>query len=128
MAKPIQIGDVVEVTTSNGLAYAQVTHKHTEKHSAYGPLLRIAPGFFATRPEGFEELVSQEPVAMMFCTLQAAIKRGVCEVVSNVPVQENARRFPLFRMSNDDPGVDTPKKWWFWDGERTWFVGKITSE
>lgn len=89
---------------------------------------RIAPGFFAKRPERFEELLSKEPVAMMFCALPAAIKRGICEVVGNIPVPEEARRFPLFRTSSDDPGADTPKNWWFWDGERTWFVGKITSE
>ena len=55
---------MVEVATSNGLAYAHVTHKHDAKDSAYGPLLRIVPGFFSKRPERFEELVNQEPVAI----------------------------------------------------------------
>lgn len=128
MAKRVKIGDVVEVLTSKGLAYAQVTHIHSEEHSSYGPLLRIAPGFFTERPERFEELLWKEPVAMMFCALQAAIKSGICEIVANVCVPEQAKSFPLFRASNDDPGADTPKNWWFWDGDRTWPVGKITLE
>jgi hypothetical protein len=31
-------------------------------------------------------------------------------------------------MAND-VGRDTdPKNWWFWDGETTWFVGKLEPE
>jgi hypothetical protein len=126
MAKRIRIGDVVEVMTSKGMAYAQVAHLHREEHSAYGPFLRIAPGFFTKRPERFEELLRKEPIATMFCALRAAVKGGICEIVGNVPVPEAARSFPLFRGSNNLPGGTTPKTWWFWDGERTWFVGKIT--
>jgi hypothetical protein len=128
MGKRIKIGDIVEVPTSKGLAYAQVTHIHGEEHSSYGPLVRIVPGFFTKRPERFDELVRQKPVAMMFCTLRAAIKSGVCEIVANVPVPEESKKFPLFRGSNNDPGGDAPKKWWFWDGDRTWPVGKISAE
>ena len=128
MVRRIKIGDVVEVPTSKGLAYAQVTHIHREKHSSYGPLLRIVPGFFTKRPERFEELLRKQPGAVMFCALQAAIKTGICEIVGNVPVPEGAKSFPLFRASNDDPGADTPKNWWFWNGDRTSPVGKITSE
>jgi hypothetical protein len=128
VAARIKVGDVIEVTTSKGLAYAQVTHIHREKHSAYGPLLRIASGFFTKRPGRFEELFREQPLAIMFCALQVAVKRGVCEIVGNVPVPEDAKAFPLFRGSNDDPGADTPKDWWFWDGSNSWRVGKITPQ
>src|SRR5713101_3185521 len=60
MAKRIKIGDVVEVPTSKGLAYAQVTHIHNEEHSSYGPLVRIVPGFFTKRPERFDAVRAQE--------------------------------------------------------------------
>ena len=128
IGKRIKIGDIVEVPTSKGLAYAQVTHIHSEEHSSYGPLVRIFPGFFTKRPERFDELVRQEPVAIMFCALRAAIKSGICEIVANVSVPEEAKSFPLFRASNDDPRAETPKNWGFWDGNRTWHVGKITAE
>jgi hypothetical protein len=128
MARGIRIGDVVEIATSKGLAYAQVTHKHSQRHSAYGPLLRIVPGFFTKRPERLEELVRKQPAATMFCALRAAVKSGVCELVGNVPVPTDAKTFPVFRASSDDPGLDSPKNWWFWDGEKTWSVGKITPE
>lgn len=128
MGKRIKISDIVEIPTSKGLAYAQVTHIHSQEHSSYGPLVRIVPGFFIKRPERFDELVRKEPVAIMFCALQAAIKRGIGEIVANVVVPAESKGFPLFRATNDYPGADTPKNWWFWDGERTWPVGRITAE
>ena len=127
MSKRVRIGDVVEIPTSKGLAYAQVTHIHSEAHSSYGPLLRIAPGFFLKRPERLDKLVRKESTVVMFCALQSAIKKGICEIVSNVSVPEQANRFPLFRASNDSPGANTTKNWWFWDGHRTWPVGRITA-
>ena len=39
-------GDVVEITTPNGLAYAQLTHDHPE----HGAVLRILPGLYESRP------------------------------------------------------------------------------
>ena len=42
--------------------------------AGYGPeMYRVLEPSVAKRPGGFEELVSREPVAMMFCALQAAI-------------------------------------------------------
>lgn len=125
MARRIRIGDVIEIMTSRGLAYAQVTHIHKTDRSAYGPLLRVLPGFFGARPSEFDELVLQEPVSMMFCPLRQALRSETCEVVGNVSVPEKARAFPLFRVTNDI-GMDTnPKDWWFWNGEESWFVGKL---
>jgi hypothetical protein len=126
VAKRIRVGDVVEVPTSNGLAYAQVSHIHNEKQSAHGPLLRILPGFSTKRPERFDELVAQESTVRMFCALSAAVRKGICEIVGNVPVPEKDREFPIFRATDDPAGISG--NWSFWDGQKTWFVGKITAE
>ena len=62
---------------------------------------------------------------MMFCALTFALKDGICEVVGNVPVPEDARVLPLFRTTNNLGADMRAKEWWFWDGEKSWFVGKI---
>lgn len=40
MAKKVKLGDILQVLTSQGVAYAQVTHKHPK----FGFLIRILPG------------------------------------------------------------------------------------
>ena len=114
--------------TSRGFAYAQVSHVHRTERSSYGPLLRVLPGFFDQRPARFEDLVRQRPLSVMFCALTFALKDGICEVVGNVPVPEEARAFPVFRTSNDPAADMSAKEWWFWDGEKSWFVGSIGPE
>jgi hypothetical protein len=127
LAKRIRVGDVVEVATSNGLAYAQVSHIHREERSAYGPLLRVLPGFFLKRPAQLAELVSQDATVLMFCALSAAVRNGICEIVGNVPVPEKYREFPVFRTTDDPARI--AGNWAFWDGKKEWFVGKeITPE
>jgi len=49
MAKKIQLGDILQVLTSQGVAYAQVTHKHPE----FGFLIRVFPGFHNEHPIRF---------------------------------------------------------------------------
>jgi len=126
LARRIRVGDVVEVPTSKGLAYAQVSHIHREERSAYGPLLRVFPTFFMRRPERLADLVSQETTVLMFCALSYAVKQGLCEIVGNVPVPVMYREFPVFRATDDPTGI--AGNWSFWDGKKTWFVGRITPE
>ena len=41
MAKKIKIGDLLQILTSSGIAYAQVIHKHQE----FGYLISVFTGF-----------------------------------------------------------------------------------
>jgi hypothetical protein len=122
LAKRIRVGDVVEVATSNGLAYAQVSHIHREERSAYGPLLRVLPGLFLKRPAQLAELVSQDATVLMFCALSAAVRNGICEIVDNVPVPEKYREFPVFRTTDDPAGI--AGNWAFWMATRRGSSGR----
>jgi len=51
--RPPRIGDVIEIPTAKGLAYAQFTHKMP----VYGRLIRVVEGIWRTRPHAFEEVV-----------------------------------------------------------------------
>ncbi len=109
MARRIRVGDVIEIITSRGFAYGHITHIHKTERASYGPLVRVLPGFFVSRPGQFDGLARQRPVPMMFCASKA---------------------FPVFRTTQDygvQPSTD-PKRWWFWDGEKEWLVGKLKPE
>lgn len=121
----VKIGDVVEISTCKGLAYAQYTHKNR----LMGNLLRVFPGFHAIRPADFHAIVTGKPGFMTFFPLGAAVNRGIVAVVSNLPVPDHARPFPLFRAAgNRDRDTGKIKDWWLWDGDKEWRVGNITEE
>ena len=52
--RPPRIGDVIEIPTASGLAYAQFTHKVP----LYGHLIRVVEGMWRTRPQALEEVVN----------------------------------------------------------------------
>lgn len=115
-----KLGDIVEISTTKGLAYAQVTHKHP----MYGVLLRVMAGLHISRPESFSALRQAEPQFSTFFPLAAACNHGLARIVVNEPISEHLREFPTFRTSaKGKDGVWGP--WWLWDGEREWKVGDL---
>jgi len=96
-----RIGDVIEVETPNGLAYAHYTHKHDEPPK-WGALIRVLPGIFAQRPADFAALVSEPPVFTTFFPLGAACHREITRVVANEVVPPHSRAFPIFRNRTRD--------------------------
>lgn len=81
MGKRIRIGDVVEIPTAKGLSYAQMTNKDKK----WGALIRVLKGAFEARPqeEVLAEISQSETVFVTFFPLQAAVSRGVFEIVGN---------------------------------------------
>ncbi len=120
-AKP---GDIIEIETPQGLAYAQFTHRHDE----YGQLIGVFPGFHDQRPDDFAEIVRGEEQFMTFVALDACIKDGLLAIAGHEEVPETKRTFPCFRSSNDERTKEVSKHWWLWDGEQSWYVGELTEE
>lgn len=108
MAKRVKLGDVLQVLTSEGLAYAQVTHKHVD----FGFLIRVFPGFNKEAPQDFAAVVADEPQFSTFFPVQAAVTKGLISVVANVPIVPALASFPMFRMCGGGPGGSL----WLWDG------------
>lgn len=109
MAKRIKIGDILQILTSEGVCYAQVTHKHPE----FGFLIRVFAGFHDKAPRDFQEL-TQSPVQFSaFFVAQSAVNQGLLSVVANNPVPAHLADFPVFRSRNGGPGGSI----WLWDGE-----------
>lgn len=113
MAKRIKIGDIIQILTSEGVAYAQVTHKHEE----YGHLLRVFEGFYTKEPKDFSEIVRCITQFSTFFPIQTAVNKGLFTVAGNTSVSKANQQFPIFRScSYGKNGERGP--WWLWDGEQ----------
>jgi hypothetical protein len=110
-----RLGDVVEIETPKGLAYAQYTHEHRQP-PRYGSLLRVLPGLYSERPAGFADLVAQDERFSVFFPLGAALTRRIVRIVANEEIPETKKTFPTFRARHVENGVAGP--WWIWDGGR----------
>jgi hypothetical protein len=124
MAKRCRIGDIIEIPTKAGLAYAQYSHHHAEMSA----LLRILPGDFPSRPEELASVISAKERFFVFFPLQAAVNQGVFEVVANLPVPTAAQAFPVFRTAWPDLRTGKALQWFLWYGEKSWKVESLTAE
>lgn len=126
MKRP-KIGDIIEIPTRHGFAYAQFTHKH----SMYGALLRVYNMIYQTKQslDVIQSVVdTREPDFSCFFPLGAAVNRSIVSVVGNATIPEKQKPFPLFRDGVEDPKTKKVETWWLWDGKKEWCIGKLTKE
>lgn len=118
-----KIGDVIEIRTPKGLAYAQFTHKH-DAPPKYGALIRVFSKLHKKRPSDFSDIIESEPQFLTFFPLGSACNNGIVEIVSNQEIPPKAKIFPTFRAGavNQQGHIET---WWLWDGDKEWKVGKL---
>jgi hypothetical protein len=92
-----RVGDLIEIRTPAGLAYAQ----YVGRDAALGPQLRVLPATFEGRPS-LSALASQKAVYYVHFPLGAAVSRGLVALVGNEPLpQAGAAPRPendLFRL------------------------------
>jgi hypothetical protein len=121
----LSIGDILEISTQRGLAYAQLTHNHPD----WGALLWIAPGLWEQRPADVVTLVDAADGFFSFVPLSELVKTGRAQVVGHSDVAESRAQFPLFRDYRQTDREGRARGHRFWDGSRTWHVGdQLTPE
>lgn len=119
----VKVGDVFQILTSEGICYGQVTHTHPK----WKFVVAIFREFFTEEPKDFTTVVSKEPQFVTTFLIQDAIRQGLFSLVTNTPVAEHLREFPIFRSTNNLKGDDT--MWFFWAGEKQWKVHRpLTSQ
>jgi hypothetical protein len=69
MARRLKVGDVIEIETRQGLAYAQYTHRV----EGMGYLIRVVEGTFQTRPSDLAAVVRGRTAFKAVFPLQRAI-------------------------------------------------------
>lgn len=120
----IKLGDIFEIKTRKGLAYAQYVLWNSEM----GALIRVLPGFHEARPMSFSEVTGHVERFVTFFPLQAAIDQEIFEVVANEPVPEHSRKLPLFRARGHIDREGFVHDWRLWDGEKSTRIGRLAPE
>lgn len=121
--KTVQVGDVFQILTSEGVCYGQVINTHPK----WKFVVAVFREFFSEKPSDFSLVVDKEPQFVTTFLIQDAIKQGFFALVANVPVSEKLRDFPIFRGTNNLKGDDT--MWFFWNGQDEWKVNRpLTDE
>lgn len=107
-------GDVVEIETSGGLAYVQVTHNHP----SYPEVVRALPGLHESRPANIEGLAKEPSLFIAMLPLGDAIekKRLKATKIGAAAIPKESKSFPTFRMPIGDK-MGGVAYWWLWDGE-----------
>lgn len=107
-------GDIVEIETPKGLAYLQVTHRH----SSYPEVVRVLPGLHSSQAEDLADLGRRETAFTAMIPLAGVIgqKRITGRKVGTATIPTSDRAFPTFKMAiRDKQGAVA--YWWFWDGD-----------
>ena len=124
MGRRIKVGDIVEISTNKGFAYAQ----YVLKKERWGALIRILPGLFDERPGDLCELAAKESRFVTFFPLQQAVNKDIFQVVANCEVPESAKEFPVFRAAGHVDRQGRVANWYIWNGEQSWQVDHLTEE
>ncbi len=117
-------GDIVEIETSKGLAFVQLTHTHP----SYPPVVKFLKGPYEKRPDNVTSLVSGEgPMAMV--PLSGVLEKlGLKHNrVGNVEIPRSEQAFPIFRMPIRGKQGEIIY-WWFWDGQGLTFSSELMEQ
>jgi len=116
------VGDIIEIETSQGLAYAHYTFQEKGRH---GPLLRVLPGTFDERPERFDELVRQDEQFYTFYPLLRACREELVTIVAHEAIPDSVEAQPLMRQA----GLRMkghPTMWFLYDGGNATRIEDVT--
>jgi len=122
--RPARIGDVIEIPTAKGSAYAQITHKMP----VYGHLIRVVDGIWRVRPQALDEVVNAPTRFFTFFPVAAAVNQKIVSLAGNVTVPAQFADFPLMRKAGLEPPDGGKVDWWLWDGKEDWKIGSLSPE
>jgi hypothetical protein len=127
--KRVRIGDIVEIETKKGLAYAIYTHKHATP-PYYGALIQVFDKLYDSPPADMTEVASNPIRFAVFFPVGPAVNRNLVEVFGRVPIPERLKPWPIFRNGHIDPRTQKVPEWWLKNLEtkQSWYVGVLTPE
>lgn len=118
-----RIGDVIEIATVNGAAFAQYIHRHRE----FGDMVRVLG--IADSESGPDEVAVRPTQFVTFFPLGAACRRGTARILGPASIPESLRQFPSFRQAlRLDPRSKEPCRWLLWSGGEELIVAELTAD
>lgn len=127
MRRP-KFGTVLEIVTSEGLAYAQYTHRYDEPPQ-WGDLIRVLPGLHEVRPDSLGEIVANvERFWVFYANIPFGRRKSSCAtIVGEEPVPDRCQTFPTFRQLVID-GNTGRFVVCLWDGTSDLFLEELGPE
>src|SRR5579871_3661125 len=110
----IKIGDILEIRTPAGFAYAQYVNRHL-RPPKYGDLMRILPGVFARPLTDFSDIVVASGSYCCFWWPSRDVANGSVSIVGNVAVPMEHRRMPMFKWGISSLRDGRVRKWNLWN-------------
>jgi hypothetical protein len=101
-----QIGTVIEIKTSKGLAYAQYTHDGEGDNYLGFEIMRQISGFYPTRPSNFDDVITETTLYHFYFFLKHSLKDKAFDAVGVFTVPEKDKITPKFRSGLEDPRND----------------------
>ena len=91
-------GDVMEIKTEAGFAYAQYTHFHPE----CGELMRVFQGFYPEQlnQEEISKIAQKKHRFSLFISWDYCIRSKITRYAGNFPISSYVRDFPIFKKTD----------------------------
>lgn len=124
MHRTMQFGDVVEIDTPIGLAYAQFMNEDP----LFGAIIRVLPGTFESRPNDIAGLVAG-PDRFVACYLvRTAIRTRLVRFASHEQLPRASRVFPLMLWGGLHLRDGRRSGWSLYDGKRRKLLKELKPE
>jgi hypothetical protein len=117
-------GDLIEMRTALGLAYAQVTHKVP----LFGTLIRVLEPIVPERPSDLDAIATSRERFVTFFPVAAALNRGMVRFAGSASIPPHAQKFPLLRQRGKVLASGVVADWWLYDGSRQWRIGRLAPD
>lgn len=126
MAKMVKLGDILEIKTSDGYSYCQVTHK-TPSH---GYFIVAFKEKFPNKQTNLNDIAQSKVLFKTFYFVKIALKNGLVEIIGNAPIRNELQEFPIFKTSLPPELTGGKRAWRLWYGkeEGSSTVKKLTKK
>lgn len=124
MAKRVKVGDIIEIETSKGYAYAQATHKVPK----WGMLLSVFEGFYEHPTINLEIIISSPLLFQKFYPLQGSLNQEIVKNIGNEEIPEILQKFPNTRNSGKVDRNGKVHTWVITEGDKEFVVKKLSEE
>lgn len=102
-----RVGDILEISTTKGLGYAQWTHRFDDMFNR--DLIRVIEGLFDKRPDDLDSLAARPTLFWAFIFVGSEWSRGFLTSLGPAAIPAHARERPTMRTSHGEGHAPLPQ-------------------